>query len=507
MKNRQELQESLEKRVLEYIHRHRMLASGDKLVVAVSGGADSVCLLHLLFKLRNKLKIDLHAAHLNHLLRGDEADEDACYVVRLAERLDIPVTAGRRDVREYQSRQRLSLEEAAREARYAFLHEVAVSTGAGQVAIGHTSDDHIETILLHLIRGTGTRGLTGLRPVVQRRNSGKNLTIIRPLLTISRQETADYCREEQLNPRLDTSNLSLSPLRNRVRLQLLPLLQSYNPQVTEALLRTASTSADDLAYLEEQASRLRRRIVKKQGDTVILDREPFLKLPEALKRHLLRLVTGELMGSLKDIEARHIEDMMAALARPAGKRIDLPRGLVFSNEYDRYLLGTDPGALSPFPILSKENIPLKIPGETHFTGWRLTATIAGNEEAVFQEKTGGTFSSLPGNGKVSAESGLTACFDLDKTGRQLSLRHRQSGDRFRPLGMGHSKKLGEFMIDARIPLAWRERVPVICSTEHIMWVVGYRIDDRVKVSSNTRKILSLGLYPDTATEASVASGK
>jgi len=441
-------------------------------VVAVSGGADSVCLLHLLFKLQKELDIGLHVAHLDHGLRGTESEADARYVAELSERLGIPATVERQDVLAYKAQQRVSLEEAAREVRYTFLAQVADSIGAGGVAVGHTRDDHIETILMHLIRGSGTRGLRGLQPVSQWQSSGNRLTVIRPLLNVSREETVTYCRRHRLRPRLDTSNLSSLPLRNRIRQQLLPLLQDYNPQITEGLLRTARIAAADLAFLDEAARRLWGEVAEEQGNTVILHREKFVGLPAAMQRHLLRASIERLLGNLMDIEVRHIEEIMDALDKPAGKRLNLPGGLVFSIEYDRYLLGLDPAALCPFPVLDAES-PLKIPGETLLPGWHISATISNCAQVVKEA------------------GGFTACLDLDKTGTELTMRPCRPGDRFQPLGMSLAKKLGEFMIDAKIPRAWRQRVPIICSPGHILWVVGWRIDERVKVSASTKKMLCL----------------
>jgi tRNA(Ile)-lysidine synthase len=242
--------------------------------------------------------------------------------------------------------------------------------------------------------------------------------------------------------------------------------------VTEALLRTARIAGDDLAFLDKESAQFWARIVQRQGDTIILDREGFLKLPPALKRHLLRAAIEELLGNLKDIEVRHIEGIMAALAKPAGKRISLPRGLVFTIEYNQYLLGPDPAALSLFPVLENEFV-LKIPGETFFPGWRVEATIIGREQMEDEDRD------------------FTAYLSLDKVGDKVVVRCRQPGDRFQPLGMSQPKKLGEFMIDAKVPRAWRQRVPIVRSPHHILWVVGWRIDDRAKVTENTKQVLRL----------------
>jgi tRNA(Ile)-lysidine synthase len=466
--------ESLEQRVLRFIQEHRRVSSQQPLLVAVSGGPDSVCLLHILVDLQNELGIGLHVAHLNHQLRGAESKADAQYVSDLAHQLGIPATIEERDVKSHQARHRISLEEAAREVRYTFLAEIARSIGASQVVVGHTIDDHIETILMHLIRGTGTRGLRGLQPSIewQLRQTGNSLNIIRPLLQINRQETTDYCHNHKISPRLDASNLSLSPLRNRMRHQLLPLLKSYNPRVAEALLRTAQIAGDDLAFLDEESTQLWDKIAQEQEDTIILDKERFLKLPSALKRHLLRVAIGKLLGNLKDIETRHIEGIIAALTKPAGRRISLPRGLIFAIEYNRYLLAPGSAVLSPLPILGGK-FPLKLPGETSLPGWRIEATIINRKQMA--EKN----------------NDFAAYLDLDKTGNKLAVRSRQTGDWFQPLGLSQPKKLGEFMIDAKIPRAWRQRIPIVCSPSQILWVVGWRIDERVKVSEETKQILRL----------------
>jgi tRNA(Ile)-lysidine synthase len=464
--------EPLEPRVLRFIKEHHLISGPHPLVVAVSGGQDSVCLLHVLVQLQDELDIKLHIAHLNHQLRAAESEADAEYVARLADQLSIPATIEQRDVKSYRVRQRISLEEAAREVRYTFLAEVAKSAGTSRVAAGHTTDDHAETILMHLIRGTGTRGLRGLQPSSRWRASGSSLTIIRPLLQVRRQETADYCQNHQLMPRIDTSNLSLSPLRNRIRYQLLPQLQSYNPRVVEALLRTARIAGEDFAFLDKETAQLWDSIAQRQEDLIVLDKGRFLELPPALQRHLLRAAIEELLGNLKDIETRHIEEIMTTLTKPAGKRLSLPGGLGFTIEYNQYLLGPESTVLAPFPALRGE-FTLKVPGETLLPGWRVAAYIIEREQMA------------------DRDSDFTAYFDLDKVGGNAVVRTRQAGDRFQPLGMSQPKKLGEFMIDAKIPRAWRQRVPVVCSPQHILWVVGWRIDNRVRVTEDTGQVLRL----------------
>jgi len=495
----------LEQQVLDFIRQNHLLSGNEKLVVAVSGGADSVCLLHILVGLQEKLKIKLHLAHLNHQLRGAESEADADYVSDLARKLGIPATIERRDVKGYQKQERLSLEEAAREVRYHFLTEVAGATGAQAVAVGHTRDDHIETILMHLIRGAGTRGMRGLQPSTGWPSKTGGLIVIRPLLEVSHEDIEGYCRQHQLAPRLDASNLSLSPLRNRIRQQLLPLLQSYNPGIAETLLRTGRIAGDDIDFLDKETARLWAKIARQEGEAIILDRKGVDQLPPALQRYLLRASAEKLLGSAKDIEMRHIENMMAALGKPAGKRLSLPGGLIFATGYDQYQIATDMTGPSPLPRLEGET-QLNIPGQTQLPGWRVEATIM--KPSTIKGKSEGanapseTITPLPLNkGKGIQGMGLikddfTARLDLAKTGDKLTVRTRKRGDRFQPLGLLQPKKLGEFMIDTKIPQAWRQHIPIVCSPSQIVWVVGWRLDDRVKVNQKTKQVLYLKFERD-----------
>jgi tRNA(Ile)-lysidine synthase len=464
--------ESPERNVLEYIRANRLISGSRPVIIAVSGGADSVCLLHILVKLRDELGVPLHVAHLNHKLRGIEADGDARYVAGLAENLGVPFTIGERDVKVYQAASKTTLEEAAREVRYGFFAEVAELTGADSVAAGHTSDDNVETVLLHLVRGTGTRGLRGLRNDIRWKSGEKSIRVIRPLLEISRKQTLDYCSAYNLKPRIDSTNLSPDQLRNRVRHQLIPLLEEYNERVADALLRITRGASDEHDFLDKECSRLWGTIVTKHPETVVIKKDGFRKLHPAVRRHLLRQAIEEILGNLTDIETRHIEDILGAVDMRTGKKLSLPGGLVFVVEYDRCLLTREPAAMSQLPLLEGE-YTLNIPGDTELPGWRVTAEIFKKSQVKKEENY------------------YTACFDYSAAGDTLTVRPRKTADRFQPLGMKQTKKVGEYMIDARIPQAWRPRVPVVCSPRQIVWIVGWRIDDRVKVTDDTGQVLRL----------------
>jgi tRNA(Ile)-lysidine synthase len=254
----------------------------------------------------------------------------------------------------------------------------------------------------------------------------------------------------------------------------LPLLKSYNPQVVEALQRTAHIAGDDINYLEKEARRLWPGVAARQGNTVVFDKKALLSLPAGMQRYLLRLAIENVGGNLKDIEARHIEELMQALGKSVGKQIILPYGLVFTIDYDRYLLGKDLSTIPPFPVLTGEHL-IKISGKTVIPGWSIKASIIKPDELTL------------------GDNSFIAYFDYSRVGERLIVRSRKRGDRFQPLGMKEMKKIGQFMIDTRIPRDWRDRIPIVISGDSILWVTGYRIDERVKVKESTKQILRLEL--------------
>jgi tRNA(Ile)-lysidine synthase len=245
----------------------------------------------------------------------------------------------------------------------------------------------------------------------------------------------------------------------------------YNPGVDRALLRTAQITAEDIDFLDDSVAAVWGETVQEEGDTIVLDKKKFLALSPALQRNLLRLAIERLLGNIRDIEMRHIEGVMTTLHKPAGRRLDLPSGLIFTIDYDSYYLVRDEAALYPFPVLEGE-AALRIPGETRLPGWLVKAEVV---------STSG----------VEESGEYRVYLDFDRVGERLTVRPRRPGDRFQPLGMDSTKRLNEFMIDAKISRPWRGRVPLVCSPAHIVWVVGWRLDERVRVTGNTRRVLCL----------------
>ena len=463
----------LEEGVRAFLEEHGFAHIREPLVAAVSGGPDSLCLLHLLYRLKDSLGLNLHVAHLNHGLRGAEGEEDAQFVARLAQDLGLPVTLGREDVKSYRATRRCSLEEAARELRYTFLHRVVEDTGARGAVVAHTADDQAETVLMHLIRGTGLTGLGGMRTVTSLTLPSRQvLTVIRPLLGASREETEGYCRDHGLGFRVDSSNLSIKYLRNRIRWELLPALKRYNPNIRDALLRLARAAQDDLAYLDSQIYRVWEDVASEGPYGLALNLEATRALTPALQRHLLRRTLCHLLGDLGNITSAHIEGLQELLTKPAGKSLALPRGLSATMVYGECIIGPRGALAKALPSLNGQR-RLKVPGETLLSGWRVITKIADREA-----------------GKTEAH-GWRAQLNFDVVGDKLTVRGRKPGDRFQPLGMAEPKKLQDFLVDAKVPRSWRDRIPLVCSPQHIVWVAGWRIDERAKVCDSTRRVLTL----------------
>ena len=475
------LERRLLKRVSNLLTELGLAHSRSPLVVAVSGGPDSLALLLLLDRLRLALGLSLHVAHLDHSLRED-AQEDARFVEGVSRKLDLPLTVGKENVESYRASRGLSLEEAAREVRYSFLSSVATAEVAIGVALGHTADDQVETILMHLVRGSGLAGLAGMSPLGYWPSpvAEAKVALVRPLLEVTRDETEAYCRHRGVSPREDYTNRSMQFTRNRIRLDLIPKLREYNPRFSDALQRLGRSAAQDQEYFLDMAAIAKERLTQATEEGLETDRREFNALPAALKIQLLRLMYQEISGSMLGLESRHLEDMMTLSRGRAGTRLDLPQGLAFSVDYKFLRLGLAKGKASNSSILVGEH-PLELPGEALLPGWIVQAHLTRGDEA-FDEI-----------------GGYAARLDKDAVGSHLYVRGRQVGDRFHPLGMTKSKKLQDFLVDAKVPREMRDRIPLVVSERGIVWVVGHRIAHWARLTRDTQEVLELNFSPTSPT--------
>jgi len=461
---------------------HSMLEDADTVVLGVSGGPDSLCLAHALLSLRGELGVTLHLAHLDHGIRGEESQEDAAFIVELARQWGLPATVESGNVPPYARAHRLAIEEAARRTRYLFLGRVAQKIGATCVAVGHNADDQVETILMHMMRGSGLGGLRGMLYVqllgAEPWWSGPTLRLIRPLLDVPRQEIESYCQDHGLQPRFDRSNLDLTYHRNRVRLELIPHLESFNPRIREVLRRSAQVIADDYDYLRLQGLDTWSKLARESEEAVTFPLHPWSQLHPSLQRQLLREAIHRLRRSLRDITWAHVEQARIGLHRiESGGQITLPQGLSLFKGYDYFSI-SEAATRPDVPLLLREPVPLAVPGLTRLpqSTWAVRTEIVASEE-VAEEALENT-------------DPWQSFLDLETTGPDLSLRVRQPGDYFQPLGMtGKSKSLNTFMTDAKIPREIRDQLPLVVSPGHIVWVAGYRIDERARITGRTRQVL------------------
>ncbi len=460
------------------------LARGSLLVVAVSGGPDSLALLHALHSLAPETGIRLHGAHLDHGLRGDESAADARFAAAEFRRLGLAGTCERADVPAYRRERKLSLEEAARDVRYAFLARVAERQGADAVALGHTADDQAETVLMRLLRGSGLAGLRGMSPLSHRASADGGVTLVRPLLNVTRAEVAEFCRELGLAPRDDASNASTDMLRNRVRLDLIPHLETYNPSVRRALLRLARSSARDLAFLEDQVDAAMSTLASRTDEGVAIDRDAFTRLHPAIQSHALRRAFAMCRGSARDLGQYHLHEMTRLIRGRAGTSLDLPGGVRFLVEYERALLSRGSCDACPLPPLDGCH-GLAIPGESRVGPWTVTARLV--------ERSAPPDAAQPRN--LADGPPFAARLDAASVGSSAWIRARLAGERFQPLGMSRTKKLQDFMVDEKIPRQWRDRVPLLVTPRGVAWVVGCRVAEWSGVGQGNAPQLEVRVEP------------
>ena len=480
--------------VTSYIERHHLLPETGEIVVAVSGGADSLCLLHLLHQLCGAGKsypvLRLRVAHLNHKLRGEAAARDAASVARIAANWGLPITIGEVDVPALARQEHRSLEDAARSARYRFLRQVA---HAQPIAVAHHAGDQVETLLLHWLRGAGLAGMVGMLPRQQ--------NIIRPLLEVSHTETVAYCRLHGIVPVEDASNTDPLFLRNRIRHELLPLLESLNPGIRATLLRAAGVMSVDAGWIEEQVDACWPGVVIAEHDTGMrLSLKALLVLPLSIQRHLLRRVTARLCAGQSPLELRHymlIEDLLHRKNTGEKLVLDLPHRLLIARAADQILferLQVDVTQNTLPAQVENSAALLPIPGSVPVPGtpWLAVAeTLPGEllqkvRSALSREDWPVVWQLLPSTNDV-------VYVDADTIGPSLEVRARRPGDRIQPLGMAHEKKVQDVLVDKHIARADRSRIPLFLSASHSVWLAGVCLDDRVRLTSGTRRILRLSI--------------
>ena len=451
-----------------------MLSPGDVVVAGVSGGSDSMALLSVLWDLREFYPdTDVVVSHVNHGLRGAESDEDAEFVREAARRLGFSFECVRVDTEGFRKKRGLSLEDAARELRYGFFNDILAKRSAQKIATAHTLNDQAETVVMRLIRGSGSQGLAGIRPSIG--------NIIRPLINVTKLEAREYLRSKGVSWREDSTNSSDEFLRNRIRNEFIPLLQSYNPAVEQVLSRVAAVCAAEADFISAEGEKRFGKLARVVAGGVLGDTEEFLREPPAIRFSVMRKSILTVKGDLDSVSAKHLFsiDEVVRSSGPSAE-VDLPGGVVFHSGHGVFFFAREEN-FREFP-------PTEIKSHgIHRVSPDLEVTVELTDDV-----------SLWG----AADVGY---FALEKVGFPVTLRSFCEGDRFVPLGMRGAKKLKDFFIDEKIPRFLRKKVPVFETRDGIIWVGGLRTDNRfradkrkgpwlrIRIRGSSQELLDLAL--------------
>jgi len=472
------------------LHEQCHLDPKRPIVVAVSGGPDSLCLMDLL----RQAGYPIIVAHFNHKLR-ENSDLEANAVEQISARHGIPSIIESADVRAFATEKKLSVEDAARTLRYRFLFTLARERGAQAVAVGHTADDQVETVLMHFLRGAGLNGLRGMAYRTVLSVFDVEIPLVRPLLDVWREETIIYCAGQGLRPHYDPSNDSLNFLRNRIRHLLIPNLETYNPKFREAVWRTAqSLNADREIIIHSVDAAWTRAVVSESDGLVIFDSAALTGLSLGLTRYLFRRAI-ERIHPAADITYALLDRVTSFLQNgKAGGSLPLSGNLRILRE-GRQVFVAGENTVLPFEAWPQfptdaDSIPISVPSRVDLPGgWRLTSE-SWNIPALAREQM------------QENEDPYQVWLDADALNGDLSLRVRREGDRFEPLGLdGHSQKLSDFFTNEKLPQRARERWPLLCAGGRIAWIPGYQPAHPFRLTKSSRQILYFTLVSPTKKKA------
>jgi tRNA(Ile)-lysidine synthase len=454
-------------KIKKTIEKFSMLKKGDHVVVAVSGGADSVALLSVLNSLKDELGIAVSAAHMDHMIRGEESKKEMAFVQSLAAGMGVECVAKARDVSAVKNDEGLSLQEAAREVRYEFLRETLNNIKADKVAIGHHGDDQVETSLMWFLRGSSLKGLSGMPPV-------REGLFIRPLIETTRKEIEQYLKENNIEYIKDTSINEQQYLRNDIRHNLLPLLRKeYNPQIDDAILRMTNLLRQDDELLESSAKQAVDDCIIESDVDLCVSIEKIKEYPDALHGRMIMDMVSRIKGDTRGITFKHVDSVCACISEGASKVVQLPQGLCVWREYDKLIFTYKQEQETQFNF-SYDSLPESVVIEK--AGIKLLFNVLENpdvEKLLEQREPGTEF------------------LNFDEIRFPLVVRSVLPGDRFFPLGMEHSRKLKDFFIDLKIPVRDRSRIPLLVSEGRIACLCGLRVDNRFKLKKGKLKVLKV----------------
>lgn len=447
----------MKKKVLDFIRKNKLVKKGNSVVLGVSGGADSICMLKILSDLQKRLGISLYVLHINHQIRGEEADEDAAFVKKICTKFKVPHRIINVDVPALAEREGLSVEEAGRYIRYDEFSKYAYEVGATKIAVAHNSNDNAETVLMNLARGTGIKGLGGIPPKREMEDANGNIVeVIRPILCLSRKEIEQYLKENEIEYRNDSTNDSTDYTRNKIRLEIMPILENINDNAMQNITNASNELADTSEYIEKDVDEAYDEYVSEENGKLFLSDESFAIDPIVLTGVIRKMIENT-AGKLKDITRIHVGDVVSLSDKQVGKKVDLPYSIVAEREYEGISISTEDNK-------SDEEKDTR-------------------EVVIAFEEDGFDVSNIE-------ELKHTKWLDYDKI-NDVVVRTRQKGDYIVIDADGSKKKLKKYFIDEKIPRRERDQVLVVADGNHVLWVVGYRISEAVKVTPDTKKIIRL----------------
>lgn len=455
-------------KVIDYIKENEIIKQGDKILVALSGGPDSVCLLHILYRLKDTFNLELGAIHINHMLRGEEADNDEKYIIKLCDKLGINHYVKRINI-EYVARDtNVSLEVAGRNERYKAFEEIREKYEYDKIAVAHNANDQAETVLMRIMRGTGLEGLTGIKA---KRIDG----IIRPILCLNREEIEEYCEKNNLNPRIDASNYERIYSRNKVRLDILPYMrENFNKDIVDTLNRMTLLLQKDNEFIEEYSNRCYNIYCENYGEKIKISKNLFEKEMDSIITRVLIKVFKEISNSHQNFEMKHIYEIVNLAKKGTGKKINLTNKIICENLYGDIIFIKEEKSKEKIDNniikINKQDISNKVA----FDDYIIKFEIVENKNKVEFSK-----------------NNLIKLFDYDNIEKEIIIRYRKDGDKITPLGMNGSKKLKDIFIDLKIPRENRNTIPIVCFDDNISWVVGYKTSQLFKVTKDTNKILKI----------------
>lgn len=452
-------------KVLSTVKKYELIKKGDKIVVGLSGGPDSVCLLHILNRMKDEWDLKIYAAHLNHQIRGIEAQKDALYISNLCEEMGVTFFIKSINVPEYCEKNSVSIEEGARKLRYEMFYEIKNNVIANKIAIGHNLNDQAETILMRMMRGTGLQGLKGIEYI-------RDGVIIRPILDIDRNDIEEYCKQHNLNPRIDQTNLESIYTRNKIRLELIPYMKdNFNSNIIESIVRMGNSLRSDNDYIEKESLFKFEEVSNITGDNVEIELNKYKELHSAIKVRVLRNAIKYILGDTNFIDQKHIDDIIELESESKiDKVINLPRGIFAYRKKNSIILTTKEIVIEEIEFCY--NIPSN--------GFIKVKEI----DLIIETQ-------LMSISKYNSSKVDKSCkwFDYNKIKGGIVVRNRKQGDKIKL--SGGSKKLKDLFIDLKIPKEDRSKIPVIADEQGVLSVGNIRSSENYKIDSTTKEVLKV----------------